>query len=101
MQCEYRMKGGDGQEYGPVGLVEMQSWVAQNRVNADTLVRRDDGEWQAAGRIQELGLGPAPAAPPHHCRHTRNSRFPWTFWHQRFPKSTPPHHGSSGWPGFQ
>ena len=42
------VRGEDGEEYGPVGLAEMRSWVTENRVGLGTNVRLDaPGElWQ-------------------------------------------------------
>ena len=63
MQGEYRMKGGDGREYGPAGLDEMRQWISQDRVNAETHVSKDNGEWIPAGHLPELGFAAASAQP--------------------------------------
>jgi uncharacterized membrane protein len=41
----YKIIGGDGSEYGPVSAETLRQWYAEGRVNGQTKVRRDDGEW--------------------------------------------------------
>ncbi len=54
----------DGNEYGPVDADALKTWVAENRVNAKTLLRREaDNVQMQAGVFSELGhLFPAPLA---------------------------------------
>jgi hypothetical protein len=61
----YRIIGGDGREYGPVSAVQLQGWIAEGRLNADTRVLRPGSmEWQRLGAIPELfSLLPSTAAP--------------------------------------
>jgi uncharacterized RDD family membrane protein YckC len=44
----YFVRGEDGEEYGPVALAELRTWVGENRVGLGTTVRLDEpGElWQ-------------------------------------------------------
>src|SRR2546423_9362129 len=67
----YKIIGGDGKEYGPVDLAQMQRWLRENRINATTMVQSaEGGEWKPASSYPEFGsapaptsAGPAPAAP--------------------------------------
>ncbi|SVB54575.1 uncharacterized protein METZ01_LOCUS207429 [marine metagenome] len=46
MSQQYKIKGTDGAEYGPVSTEELQQWIAQNRCTRDSLVEADgSGEW--------------------------------------------------------
>lgn len=46
MSQQYKIKGTDGAEYGPVSTEELQQWVAQNRCTPKSLVEVDgSGEW--------------------------------------------------------
>ena len=64
----YKIIGSDGQQYGPVSAEQLRNWLAQNRVNAQTLIQPEGGtEWKAAGTFPELAghFQPAPPlAPP-------------------------------------
>ena len=54
--------GGDGQEYGPVTLQQLRSWVAGGRVNQDTQTKAaDSDEWRRLGDFPEFA---APVEPP-------------------------------------
>jgi uncharacterized RDD family membrane protein YckC len=50
------VRGDDGEEYGPVDLVELREWVTENRVGLGTTVRLDapDGAWNAWQHYPEL-----------------------------------------------
>ena len=71
--AQYNFIGGDGKTYGPYSQEQMQQFMAENRVNAQTQISADGGAWQPAGQYPELastGGGPpvpanlgAPAAP--------------------------------------
>ena len=60
----YKIIGGDGNEYGPVSAETMRQWIAENRVNGETKVRGEMGDWQPLAEFPEFGalLG-APAQP--------------------------------------
>lgn len=68
----YKVIGGDGKEYGPVGIEQMRQWIADGRVKAQTRVQvAGDAEWKTAAGFPELGLasaagvsGPGSAPPP-------------------------------------
>ncbi len=63
----YKIIGGDGQEYGPVTTDQLQQWIAEGRINGQTLIQIEGAEeWQAAGTVPELAglLGGAGGAIP-------------------------------------
>jgi len=65
METTYKIIGGDGKEYGPASLAEMQSWVNHGRVSGTTQVQRSDqGTWAAAASFSELPLPPQPGLAP-------------------------------------
>lgn len=63
----YKIIGADGQQYGPVGAEQIRHWIAEHRVNAQTLVEPEGGQdWKALGSFPEFAadLKPAPPAFP-------------------------------------
>ncbi len=55
METQYKIIGGDGAEYGPASLTELQSWIRDGRVARATQVWRDDlSRWWPADRYEEL-----------------------------------------------
>ena len=67
----YKIIGADGQQYGPVSAEQIRRWIAEHRVNAQTLIQSDGAqEWKALGAFPEFAgdLKPAPplfsAVPP-------------------------------------
>lgn len=55
METTYKIIGGDGQEYGPASLAELQAWVLEGRLLPLTLVWCSTTErWEPAARIPEL-----------------------------------------------
>ncbi|MBL9171003.1 MAG: RDD family protein [Verrucomicrobiales bacterium] len=55
MEMTYKMIGGDGQEYGPTTLAELEAWVLDGRLLPATLVwSSETGRWTEAGRLPEL-----------------------------------------------
>jgi TM2 domain-containing membrane protein YozV len=62
----YRIIGGDGHPYGPVSSETLREWVAQNRVNATTLVQPEGStDWKPLGQLPEfVGVGSGPTIPP-------------------------------------
>jgi TM2 domain-containing membrane protein YozV len=66
----YKIIGADGQPYGPVNTEQIRRWIAENRVNAQTLVQAEGApEWKALGSIPEFAselkaVPPPIAAPP-------------------------------------
>ncbi len=73
METTYKVRGGDGKEYGPVAVTQLQTWMREGRVAAHTqLLRSDQSAWRPASEFAELqppsSAAPAPAgtgvAPP-------------------------------------
>lgn len=63
----YRIIGADGNPYGPVTVEQLRQWIAEVRVNGQTLVQPDGAaDWRPLSSYPELAalLGPAPAAVP-------------------------------------
>jgi TM2 domain-containing membrane protein YozV len=61
----YKIIGADGQPYGPVPLEQLLRWLAENRVNAQTLVQPEGvPDWRALATFPELAdkLPPPPSA---------------------------------------
>ena len=65
----YKIVGVDGQQYGPVSAEEIRRWIADKRVNAQTLVQMEGAqEWKPLGSFSEfaseLKAVPPPIVPP-------------------------------------
>jgi TM2 domain-containing membrane protein YozV len=65
----YKIVGVNGQQYGPVSVEEIRRWIAENRVNAQTLVQTEGPPgWKPLGSLpefaSELKAVPPPIAPP-------------------------------------
>ncbi len=66
----YKMIGGDGQQYGPVTAEQLRRWLAENRVNAQTLVQLEGtSDWKPLAACAEFAADlkappPGPIAPP-------------------------------------
>ncbi len=62
--------GGDGKEYGPVTVEQVQAWIAGGRANLDTQAKRvGESAWQRIGDFPEFsgaaaGAASAASAPP-------------------------------------
>src|SRR5439155_1927384 len=64
MDITYKLLGTDGQQYGPVNLEQLQTWLREGRVSASSQVMRSDGNaWQPASAYTELGLSNPTALP--------------------------------------
>ena len=62
--AQYHFIGGDGKTYGPYSREQIQQFMAENRVNAQTQVSTDGGAWQPVGTITELsGSAPQTGGP--------------------------------------
>jgi hypothetical protein len=68
----YKIIGADQKEYGPVSAEEMRRWIAEGRVNAQTLVQGEgQTDWRPLSTFPELatvaqpmpGSAPMPATP--------------------------------------
>jgi prepilin-type processing-associated H-X9-DG protein len=66
----YKIIGTDQKEYGPVSSDQIARWIAQGRVNAQTRVQADGGEWKTLGEFPEFAVAlanrvsPSPAPAP-------------------------------------
>jgi len=64
----YKIVGGDRREYGPVDEQQIRQWIAEGRVNAETLVQAEGGLWKKLSQFAEfaaaLPVTPPPALPP-------------------------------------
>jgi len=61
----YKIVGVDGRQYGPVRADEIRRWLAENRVNAQTLVQAEGAsEWKPLGTLAEFASEAKPAPPP-------------------------------------
>jgi hypothetical protein len=62
MELTYWITGTDGQRYGPATLDQIQAWVDEGRVVAETQVNRSDAQkWKAASAFEELIWNRPPA----------------------------------------
>jgi uncharacterized membrane protein len=50
----YRILGSDGKEYGPVSIEQLSRWIRERRVNGDTRVQGENGEWRLLREVPEL-----------------------------------------------
>ncbi len=61
----YKIIGADGQTYGPVSAEQLRNWIAENRVNAQTLVQPENaGDWKPLGAFPEFAEACAAKVPP-------------------------------------
>lgn len=61
----YKIIGADGQQYGPVSLVELQGWIRERRANGDTLAQGPDlTDWRPLRTFPEFAQTLQEAAAP-------------------------------------
>jgi hypothetical protein len=64
----YRVIGTDGQQYGPISAEQLGRWIAENRLNARSLVQPEGSQdWKALGSFPEFADAlktTSPAPPP-------------------------------------
>ena len=60
----YHIIGVDGKEYGPVSAGQLTQWLAENRVNGQTLVRDEGGNWKPLGEHAAFASLRAAGQPP-------------------------------------
>jgi len=61
----YKIVGVDGQQYGPVGAEEIRRWIADKRVNAQTLVQTEGAqEWKPLCSFSEFASELRAVSPP-------------------------------------
>jgi len=60
-QAQWHVRTSDQATYGPISKLELDSWVAEGRLNADSQIRRDgDSQWQNADVIYPILSGTRP-----------------------------------------
>lgn len=67
MASMYTVLGGDRKEYGPVSLEEVQRWLAEGRLNGQSLIKAEGtADWRPLLTFPELAQTTSPAAstPP-------------------------------------
>jgi prepilin-type processing-associated H-X9-DG protein len=60
----YKIIGTDQKEYGPVTSDQINQWIAQGRVNAQTRAQADGGEWKTLGDFPEFSATLGHRVPP-------------------------------------
>ena len=61
----YKIIGTDGQAYGPASTELIRQWLAEHRVNAQTLVQTEGGpEWKPLGSLAEFAPEFKTVPPP-------------------------------------
>ena len=50
----YKIIGTDLQEYGPVSAEQVRQWMAEGRVNSQTKVQSEGGEWKPLAEVPEF-----------------------------------------------
>ncbi|HEU6448814.1 MAG TPA: GYF domain-containing protein [Verrucomicrobiae bacterium] len=60
----YKIIGIDGRQYGPASAEDLRRWLAENRVNAQTLIQPEGApDWKPLGMFPELA-GDLKTVPP-------------------------------------
>src|SRR3954465_11599170 len=63
----YKIRGADNREYGPVTTDVLRQWIADRRVNGQTMIQAEGStEWRPAASFPEFAssLAAQPTAPP-------------------------------------
>src|SRR2546430_2624858 len=51
----FKLIGGDGKQYGPVGTEEVRRWISEGRLNAQNLAQREgEGAWKTLAEFPEF-----------------------------------------------
>ena len=73
----YKIIGTDQKEYGPVTAEQINQWIGQGRINAQTKTQADGGEWKPLGEFPEFsatfGNRTSPVPPPLSSRPVKTS----------------------------
>src|SRR5436305_3059833 len=57
----YKIIGADQKQYGPVSADEMRQWIAEGRVNAQTLIQAEgQTDWRPLSSFPEFAAVPQP-----------------------------------------
>jgi hypothetical protein len=60
----YKLIGADGKEYGPITAAQLQQWIAEGRVNAQTRIQMEGAaEWRPLTDFPDFAAA-LPSAPP-------------------------------------
>jgi hypothetical protein len=60
----FKIIGADGKEYGPVDIAQLRAWMAEGRVDANTLVQSSASpEWKPLSTCTEFSTLPKPNPP--------------------------------------
>ena len=60
----YKIIGADGQPYGPITVEQLRKWIAENRVNAQTLIQPEgSADWRPLGTVAEFAADCQPPPP--------------------------------------
>lgn len=64
--ANYTIIGGDGKQYGPITAVDLRKWIAEGRLNAQSLAKAEsDAEFRPLSTFPELAdVFGSPAVPP-------------------------------------
>jgi len=60
----YKIIGADQKEYGPVTADQINQWIVQGRVNAQTKAKAEGGEWKPLSDFPEFSTGFGQRVPP-------------------------------------
>jgi hypothetical protein len=61
----FKIIGGDGKEYGPVSIEQLRQWIAEGRVNNQTLAQAEgDTQWKPLAQYPVFAAPTASAPPP-------------------------------------
>jgi hypothetical protein len=65
MNNSYKIRGADGQEYGPAGSDQIRQWITEGRVDQKTPVLvTGASDWTALDSVPELAARFTPSTPP-------------------------------------
>ena len=60
----YRIIGADQKEYGPISAEDVQRWIAEHRLYANSFARAETGgEWKPLSQFPEFSVALSTAAP--------------------------------------
>jgi len=60
---EYYFIGGDNKEYGPYSLEKMRTFFSQNRLDTESMVKKDGGGFQPAANLPEITSSSSQTVP--------------------------------------
>ena len=68
--ANYLIIGGDGKEYGPVTDADVRQWLAEGRLNAQSMAKAEsDAEFRPLSAFPEFAAAFGTGAPPDRCKH--------------------------------